>query len=112
VPSSCDHGGVEQALVGGVHAFELGSEDRLDVFDGLQHALAEVVRLVAVAQLYGFVLAGGGAAGNGGAAECAAFQNYVCFYGRVAARIKNFAGANCNNFSHISPRNAVLQAVF
>ena len=57
-----DHGGVDEALVGGVHAGEFGGEDGFDVFDGVEDALAEVVVLVAVAELDGLVLAGGGAA--------------------------------------------------
>ena len=30
-----DHGGVDEALVGGVHAGEFGAEDGLDVFYGV-----------------------------------------------------------------------------
>ena len=48
-----------QALVDGVHALELGSEDGSQRFDGVQHALADVVGLVAIAEFDGFVLAGG-----------------------------------------------------
>ena len=73
--------------------------------------LPQVVALVAVAQFHGFVLAGGGARRHDGAAQSAAFQDYVRFNGGVAARVKNFARANGNNLSHISPRNAVLQPV-
>ena len=69
-----DHGGVDEALVGGVHAGELGGEDGLDVLDGLEDAFAEVVLLVAVAELDGLVLAGGGAGGDGGAAHGSAVE--------------------------------------
>ena len=106
-----DHGRVDQALIGGVHAFQLRRNHGLHIGDGLQHALAQVVALVAVAQFHGFVLAGGGARGHDGAAQCAAFQNHVRFHGGIAARIQNLARANCNNLGHISPRNAVLQPV-
>ena len=106
-----DHGLVDQPLVRGVHAFQLGSDDGLNIFHRLQHALAEVMALVAVAQLNGLMLAGGSARRHDGAAECAAFQNHVRFHGGISTRIKNFARANRNNLSHISPRNAVLQPV-
>ncbi len=106
-----DHGLVNEALIGCVHAFEFGCDHGLDIGNGLQNALAQVVALVAVAQLHGLVLAGGGARRHDGAAQCAAFQNHICFHGGIAARIKNFARANSNNLSHISPRNAVQQPV-
>ncbi len=102
---------IEEALVHGVKAFELGGEDGLDILDGLEDALAEVVALVAVAELDGLMLAGGGAGGDSGAAQCAGFQNYISFHGRIAARIENLAGADGNDLSHIIPRNAVLQPV-
>ena len=62
-------------------------EDGLDVFYGLQDAFAEVMGLVAIAQFNGLVLAGRCSAWNGGAAERAGFKDYVCFYGRIAARV-------------------------
>ncbi len=53
-----NHGLVDEALVGGVDAFELGSDDGFDVLDRLQNALAHEVRLVAVAEFDGFMFAG------------------------------------------------------
>ena len=100
-----------QALVGGVHAFQLGRDDGFHVGHGLQHALAEVMALVAIAQFHGLMLAGGSARRHDGAAQGAALKNYIRFHGGIAARVKNFARANGNNLSHISPRNAVLQPV-
>ena len=111
VPSSAIMVGVDEALVGGVHAFEFRGDDGLDILDGLQHAFAHVVALVAVAQFHGLMFAGGGARGHNGAAQRAAFQNHVRFHGRIAARIKNFARTNGNNLSHIIPHDAVLQPV-
>jgi hypothetical protein len=49
-----------------------GGDSALDVAHGLEDALAQVALLVAVAELDGLVLAGGGAGGHGGAAEGAA----------------------------------------
>ena len=106
-----DHGLVDQALIGRVHAFQLGRDHGLDIGNGLQHAFAQEVALVAVAQFHGLMLAGRGARRHDGAAQRAALQNHVRFDGRIAARIQNLARTNGNNFSHISPRNAVLQPV-
>ena len=67
--------------------------------------------LVAVAQLHGLMLAGGSARRHDGAAERTALQNHICFHGGISTRIQNFARANRNNLSHISPRYTVLQPV-
>ena len=61
----------------------------IDIFHGAQHALAEVARLIAVAQFEGFVLAGGCARGHRGAAARAVFENDVRFDGGIAARIED-----------------------
>ncbi len=106
-----DHGLVDEALVAGVHALQLGGDDGLHIGNGLQNALAEIVALVAVAQFHGLMLAGRGARRHNGAAECAAFQNHVRFNGGVTARVQDFAGTDGNNLSHIAPHDAVLQPV-
>ena len=98
-----DHGGVDEALVGGVHAGEFGGEDGLDVLDGVEDAFAHVVGLVAVAELDGFVLAGGGAGGDGGAAHGSAGEGDVGFDGGVSAGIEDFAGGNGDDLSHVAP---------
>ena len=89
-----EHGGVEEALVGGVHAGELGGDDALDVIDGLENAFAEVVGLVVVAELDGLVLAGRGSGGDGGAAADVAFEDDVGFDGGIAAGVEDFAGGD------------------
>ncbi len=106
-----DHGLIDQALIRGVQAFEFRRDDGLHVLNGLQHALAHVMALVAVAQLHGFVFAGRSAGGHNGASKGAAFQNHVRFHGGISARVKNFAGTNGNNLGHIAPQDAVLQPV-
>ena len=98
-----DHGGVDEALVGGVHAGEFGGEDGLDVFDGVEDAFAEVVVLVAVAEFDGFVLAGGGSAGNGGAAFGSAVEEDVGFDGGVSAGVEDFAGVDRDDLGHVAP---------
>ncbi len=104
-----DHGGVDEALVGGVHAGELGGEDGLDVFDGLEDAFAEVDGLVAVAQLDGLVLAGGGAGGDGGAADGSAVEDDVGFDGGVAAGVEDFACVDRDDLGHVAPVVLVLE---
>ena len=84
-----DHAAVEGGLVGGVEAGDGCGDRGVDVFDGAQHAFAEVARLVAVAQFQRFVLAGGGARGHGGASARAVFENDVGFDGGIAAGIEN-----------------------
>jgi hypothetical protein len=56
-------------LVAGVEALDRGGDAGVDVVHGLLDGLAEVVGLVAVAEFDGLVLAGGGAGGDGGAAD-------------------------------------------
>jgi hypothetical protein len=66
------------------------------------------VGFVAIAEFNGFVFAGGCAGGHDCAALGTALENDISFYGRIATRVENFAGANGNNLSHMSPHNAVL----
>ena len=98
-----DHGGVDESLVGAVHAGELGGEDGLDVFDGFEDAFAEVDGLVSVAELDGLVLAGGGTGGDGGAAADAAFEDDVGLYGGVAAGVEDFACVDRDDLGHGAP---------
>ena len=72
----------------------------VDVGDGLRHALAEVVRLVAVAQLPRFVHAGAGAAGHGGGADRVVVERDIDFDGRIAAAIENLPAVNVNDHAH------------
>ncbi len=46
-----DHAAIERALIGGVQTGDGLRDFGVDVADGFQHALAEIVRLVAVAQV-------------------------------------------------------------
>ena len=59
-----DHGIVQLTLLAGIGALEFGRNHVVDIVDRLEHALAQVTALVAVAQLQCFVLAGGGSAGH------------------------------------------------
>ena len=53
---------------------------------GLQHAPAEVVRLVAVAQLVGLMLTGRSPGRDRPAPDDASFENHVGFDGRITPR--------------------------
>ncbi len=106
-----DHRLVNQPLVACVHAFEFGRNHGFNVGHGLQNTFAEEVAFIAVAEFHSLMLAGGSAGRNNCAAHGAALENHICFHGGIAARVKNFARANSNDFSHICPHNAVQQPV-
>ena len=95
-----DHHGVDVALVGRVEAEQLREDLVIDGSDGLEDALAEVTRLVAVAELDRFVSARGGARGDGGAARRAIFQRDFGFDGRVAPAVEDFAGVDVDDLGH------------
>src|SRR6185436_13712672 len=87
-------------LVLWVVADERFLEHGVHVLHGLQHALAEVALLVAVAQLHRFTRAGGGARGHGRAADRATVQHHIRFDGRVASRVDDFAAADVGDSGH------------
>jgi hypothetical protein len=80
-----DHLLIDARLVARVRAEHGGFEDRVDVLHGLEHALAEIALLVAVAQLHSLTRAGRGARGNRGPAHHAGVENDVGFDGGVTA---------------------------
>ena len=95
-----DHQPVDERLVERVLAHHLGRELVVDRGHGLQHALAQVAALVAVAQLHRLALAGRGARRHGGAAHRAAFEHDLDLDGRVAAAVEDLAGENGINRCH------------
>ncbi len=98
-----NHRTVNGELIQRVETTEHGKNFLGDVFDGLGDAFAEVTLFVAVAELDGFVFAGAGAGGNGGAADGAAREDDVHFNGGIAARVENLAGLNVVNRAHSVP---------
>mmetsp|Transcript_16773 Transcript_16773/g.54607 ORF Transcript_16773/g.54607 Transcript_16773/m.54607 type:complete len:458 (-) Transcript_16773:185-1558(-) len=80
---------VDSLLVEHRHADQLLGEDVVDRGHRLDHALAEVPRLVAVAQLVRLVDAGGGARRHRRADLDAALGDQVDLDGRVAARVED-----------------------
>jgi hypothetical protein len=63
-----DHGAVYVHLLRGVQAYDLSGDHVVDVFHGLEHALAQIAFFVAVPELHSLVLARAGAGGHGSAA--------------------------------------------
>jgi hypothetical protein len=80
-----DHRLVEFALVERVLALEQFGDRAIDRFNGLQHTLAEIDLLVAIAQFAGFEFAGGSAGRNGGTGHETVVERDVDLNGRVAA---------------------------
>ncbi|MDQ1137151.1 hypothetical protein QE410_001950 [Microbacterium sp. SORGH_AS 1204] len=68
-----------------------GAELVDDRGDGLQHALAAVTALVAVAQLVGLERAGGRAGGDGRPLDDSVVEEHLHLDGRVTARIQDLA---------------------
>ena len=92
-----EHGGVDGSLLGGTVAKKCGSEDGVHVFNGLEHALAEEACLVSIAELDGFMLAGGGTGRDGGPADRAAFEVDIDFDGGIAPGVDDLAAPDFNN---------------
>ena len=66
----------------------------------LQHALAEVALLVAVAQLDGLVRSRRGAGGHAGAAQRAVLEDDIHLDGRVAAAVQDLAADDIDDGGH------------
>jgi hypothetical protein len=68
--------------------------------DRFLHALAEIARLVAVAQLDGLMRAGGGAGRHRRPSHRTVLQHHVDFDGGIAAAIENFAADDVDDGGH------------
>ena len=99
---------VDPDLLGGFVAGQRVEDLAVDGIDRLQHALAAVAALVAVAKLDRLVGAGGGARRNGRATEGAGFQRHIDLDGRIAAAVENFAGVDVSDHRHGKPRDGLL----
>ncbi len=98
-----EHGLVDQALLGGVVADQLGADLLDDREHGLLHALAEVTALVPVAQLQGLEGAGGGPGGDRGAAGAAVVEADLDLDRGIASRVEDLAG-----YDDVDGRHEVL----
>ena len=95
-----DQGLVQKGLLGGVQTQHGFADLGVDVFNGLEHPLAQVAALVAVAHFNGFAATGGGARRHSGPAHHARFEQHVAFDGGVAAAVKNLATYDVNDSAH------------
>ena len=95
-----DQRGVDQALLGGLEADELGGDLVDDGVDGLLDALAQVAGGVAVTALDGLERAGRGARGDGGAGDGAVVEGDLDLDSGVAARVQDLAGADGLDAGH------------
>jgi hypothetical protein len=112
-PVELDQAPVEARLVGRVHAHHGRRDELEDVRDGLPHALAEVARLVAVAQLERLVLARRGAGRHGGPPHVAAGDRDLDLDGGVAPRVQDLARVDVDDLGHgvlrFPPRGAAVR---
>mmetsp|Transcript_59097 Transcript_59097/g.139619 ORF Transcript_59097/g.139619 Transcript_59097/m.139619 type:complete len:444 (+) Transcript_59097:291-1622(+) len=92
-PVEVHHLLVDGILLDGVHARDGRRDERLDVLDRLQHALAQVTRLVAIPKLASLVDPGGRARGNG-TAEGTDVGGEVNLHGGVAAGVDDLASGD------------------
>ena len=95
-----DHDLVDLDLLLGVHAAERVEDLAVDGVDRLLHALAEIARLVAVAQFDRLMGAGGGARRHRRAAHRAVFQHHIDLDRGIAAAIENFAADDVDDGGH------------
>ena len=95
-----DHDLVESALIGSVHADDLRSDLFVHGLDGVEHTLAHVHGLVAVATLPSLGFTGGSAGGNETQALGTVFGVENDLNGRVAAGIENLTRVNAFNYCH------------
>ena len=99
---------VDAALVLGVHSGERIEDLAVDGIDGLEHAFAEVAPLVAVAQLDGFVRAGGGADRHRGAPPRPVLEDDIDLDRGIAAAVQDLAADDVDDGGHeLSPANAL-----
>ena len=92
-----DHDLVDLRLQRGVVTDQRFRDRPVDVGDGFGRALAQIAMLIAIAQFDGFMLAGGSAARNGGAAVAAIGQKNFGLNGGVSTRIQNLDSADSDD---------------
>ena len=95
-----DHGAVNGDLVFGVHVDEGFENFAVHGGHGVEHALAAIALLVAIAEFHGFMGTSGSAGRHRGTAEGVVLKDDIHLDGRVAAAVKNFAGGNVENGGH------------
>ena len=69
----------------------------------MEDAFAEVVFFVSIAEFDGLVLAGGGSAGNGGAAFAPTIEEDIGLDGGITAGVKDFTCVDRDDLGHVAP---------
>ena len=99
-PVQLQHLVVDLNLPAGVQALQRAGNAFVHVGHGLLHAFAQIAPGVAVPQLHGFVLTGGGPRRNGRGSGGSAFQNHRGLYRGVSPRVQNLPGLYLGNGCH------------
>ena len=107
-----DHDLVDETLLGGVEANDLGGDFVDDGVNRLLHTLAQVTALVAVTTLDGLEGTGRCTGRDCRACERTVLERDLDLDGGVAARVKNLAGANGLNAGHVAPYVVPLVRAF
>ena len=95
-----NHAGIYVFLIARI-TLEQGCADHgVDVANRLQHALAEIALLVAIAKFDRLARTGRGTGGHSRATDGAAGEDHVRFYGGIAPRIDDLAGSDIDNAAH------------
>ena len=89
-----DHDAIDGGLLRGFVPVKRRGDFLAYVSDRIANALAEIARLIAIAQLDGFMLAGRSAGGHGGLPPAAVGEKDFSFHGRVPAGIQDFDPGN------------------
>ena len=92
---------VDEGLLAGIQAHKGLGDFGVDVLHSLQHALAQVAALVAIAQFNGLTRAGGCATGHRGAAHDTAFQQHIALDRGIATAIDHFTANQVNDCCHL-----------
>ena len=97
-----DHRLVDLDLLLRLEAGDRVEDVAVDGFDRLQHALAAVSALVAVAQFDRFMGARRGPRGHAGSTHRSVLEHDVDFDGRIAAAVEDFARDDVNDGGHFN----------
>ena len=95
-----DHRLVNLDLIEGIEAGNRVKDFAFHTGHRLQHALAAIAGLVAIAEFHRLMRAGGSAGWHNGMAAGAGIQHHFGLHGWVAAGIEHFAGDDIGNGGH------------
>ena len=92
---------VDVGLIQDVQADEGLGDVMVDILHGLGGTLAQVTGRVAIPELTGLILPGGGAGGHSGPTHGAVVQGDFHFHRGVAPGVQDFPAQNVNDFNHL-----------